>query len=135
MKSNKSRLFLMMLIGISLFTVIGCSCFMPSLNIPWDKHLSCSPDLQLVEHSTACSKLMGGDIQCTIEGTIENKGDGVAEDLRVRVEWSAEFDYVYWEPEPIGNLQPGQTADFEARFNGFRYPDRYDIFIECDSYK
>ena len=103
--------------------------------MPHDEHYSCSADVQIKEHSGKCGTLSGGDKQCDIEGTVENKGSGTAYNVQVRVEWSAEYDFVYWTPDPIAVLGPGETAEFEARFNGYEIPSRYDIYVECGSYQ
>ena len=109
-------------------TVTGCSCLRATLNISHETHNSCSPDIQITKGGITCGQLSGGDIQCTITGTVENKGTDTTNNIQVLVEWAAEHDFVYWNPSPIGTLQPGQKADFEARFNGYEFPNRYDIY-------
>jgi len=91
--------------------------------------------MHLTQHSIACARLSSGDIQCTMKGTLENKGIGAAKDVQVNIQWVSQYDSVFWNPDPTGDMQPGQTADFEARFNGYEYPSRYDIYILCTSYQ
>jgi hypothetical protein len=135
MKYKKSNVLLFTLLAISSMAAIGCSCLMPSTNLPWDEHLSCSPDVQITKQSLRCVKLTGGDTQCTLTGTIENKGNGTAKNVRVNVDWTSQSDAVGWNPSSLGDLQPSGKADFEAIFNGYYTPDRYDIYVNCDSYK
>ena len=134
MKHKRLRILSLALIAIASMAAVGCSLVTPSLNIPYEEHLSCSEDV-VIEYTITCGKLMGGDAQCTMEGTVENEGSGTARNVRVRVQWAAEHDAVYWNPDPIGDLLPGETAEFEAIFNGYENPTRYDIYVECDSYQ
>lgn len=135
MKYKRFRILSLVLIAIASMTAVSCSLITPSLNIPYEEYDSCSADVQISEHSVKCGTLSGGDRQCDFEGTVENTGSGTAYNVQVRVQWSAQHDFVYWTPDPIAELQPGQTAEFEARFNGYETPDRYDIYVECDSYQ
>ena len=135
MKYKISHVLLFTLLAISSIAAVSCSCLMPSTNLPWDEHLSCSPDVQITAHRLNCVKLTTGDMQCILTGTIENKGNGTAKNVRVNINWAAPYDFVYWDPPAIGDLQPGGTANFEARFNGYDNPNRYDIYVNCDSYK
>jgi uncharacterized membrane protein len=135
MKYKISHVLLFTLFAISSIAAVSCSCFMPSLNLPSDVHLSCSPDVQITEQRLRCVKLAGGDTQCTLDGKIENKGNGTAKNVRVNVDWTSQSDAVGWNPSPLGDLQPSGKADFEAIFNGYYTPDRYDIYVNCDSYE
>lgn len=115
-----------------LLTITGCST-----SIAGNEHLDCSPEVHFINHSMICTKQPPGDwpYQCVVKGNIENKGAGRASAVLVWVEFGRQLNGVRNSTfNPIGDLDPGEKADFNNEIPAYELPSQYDIKITCTNY-
>jgi hypothetical protein len=120
-----------------LILIALTACSLGSTDIPGTEHLECSPQVHSIQHSMICTKQSPGDwpYKCVVSGSIENKGSGRASGVLVWVEFGRELNGVRNSTfNPIGDLNPGEKADFNNEIPAYELPSQYDIKIKCSTY-
>jgi photosystem II stability/assembly factor-like uncharacterized protein len=98
------------------------------------EHLECSPDIRFVDHSVVCARQRQGGwpYECEIRGSIENSGSDYASGVAVWVEYGRELQGARSANfRAVGDLGPGEMADFEDQFVFYEPIGEYDITIKC----
>jgi len=88
--------------------------------------------VRILSHSQECEWSATGDYcLCYVRGTVENIGEFAADEIDVCVEWyDANGTLLDEASEPIPDLRPGQSAQFELSYQGIACPSRYEIWAE-----
>jgi photosystem II stability/assembly factor-like uncharacterized protein len=121
------------LISIVLSAAAACSSA-GKTSLVGIEHLECSPEIRFIDHSVVCARQRHGGwpYECEIHGSIENSGSDTASGVSVWVEYGHELQGVRsmnW--MVVGDLAPGEKADFADGFGFYESLAEYDIRIEC----
>lgn len=123
------------LIFIILYAMTACS---PTgkTTLEGNEILACSPEIHFTNHQVICEKERYNNwVTCQMNGSIENNGTTRATNVIITTEFGREqmgvrsstFNF-------LGDVDPGEKADFKSDFSYYEPLTQYDIKIECDDF-
>jgi hypothetical protein len=122
------------LLSIVLWVMTACSVI-GRTTLQGTEHLACSPEIHFIDHSVICQKERGGNwVACQASGRVENNGSARVSNVIVTVE----FGHVLNDMRSstinlVGDLDPGEQADFKSDFSYYERLTEYDIKLGCDN--
>lgn len=121
------------LVLIIVWAVTGCSSISRT-TLQGNENIACSPGIHFINHNVICEKEGQGNwVACQLNGSIENNGTTRATNVIVKMEFGHELIGVRsFTINLLGDLEPGEKADFKSDFTYYEPLTQYDIKVECD---
>jgi photosystem II stability/assembly factor-like uncharacterized protein len=121
------------LIFVSVWVMTACSSA-GKTTLQGIENLACSSGIHFINHSVICYKERQDNwVTCQLNGSVENNGTARASNVIVTMEFGRELMGVRSSTFSIlGDLDPGEKADFKSDFFYYEPLTQYDIKVECD---
>lgn len=117
---------------ITVWVITACSAI-GKTTLQGNELSACSPDLHFMNHSVICENAEQGWVGCQVNGSLENKGTAPVTNVLVTVEFGKVLNGMRSSTfNVIGDLNPGEKADFKNSFSYYLHLTDYDIKIDCD---